>query len=106
MRYDANRHALDVAKKNRSLSDQQFRESVIQVVSQTNLAYWELTYAYNNLEVEVEAVNIALGQDESNRRQEQQGLLAPIDVVAAQTQLANFELDAASRPGCADAGRK
>jgi outer membrane protein TolC len=94
MRYDANRHALDVAKKNRSLTDQQFRESVIQVVSHTNQAYWELAYAYNNLEVEVEAVNIALGQDESNRRQEQQGLLAPIDIVAAQTQLANFELDA------------
>ena len=35
-------------------------------------------------------------QDESNRRQEQQGLLAPIDVVAAQTQLATFELNAYS----------
>ena len=35
-------------------------------------------------------------QDESNRRQQEQGLLAPIDVVAAQTQLANFELNAYS----------
>ena len=41
-------------------------------------------------------MDIARQQDESNRRQEQQGLLAPIDVVAAQTQLANFELNAYS----------
>ena len=39
-------------------------------------------------------VRIGIQQDESNRRQEEQGLLAPIDVVAAQTQLANFEVGA------------
>ncbi len=39
-------------------------------------------------------MRIGVQQDESNRRQEEQGLLAPIDVVAAQTQLANFEVGA------------
>ena len=62
------------------------------VVLQTEQAYWELAYAYNNLQVQLDAVRIGVQQDESNRRQEQQGLLAPIDVVAAQTQLANFEV--------------
>ena len=46
--------------------------------------------------MQLEAVDIARQQDESNRRQQAQGLLAPIDVVAAQTQLANFELNAYS----------
>jgi HAE1 family hydrophobic/amphiphilic exporter-1 len=94
LRYDSNRHSLDVAKKNRSLTDEQFRQRVMQVVAQTEQAYWELVYAYNDLQVQLEAIEIARQQDESNRRQEQQGLLAPIDVVAAQTQLANFELSA------------
>ncbi len=94
LRYDANRHAIDVAKKNLSMTDEQFRQRVMQVVEQAERGYWELVYAYNNLQVQLEAVGIAQQQDESNRRQEQQGLLAPIDVVAAQTQLANFEIGA------------
>lgn len=92
--YDSNRHQIDVAKKNRSLNDEQFRQRVMNVVAQAEQAYWELAYAYNNLQVQLEAVRIGVQQDESNRRQEQQGLLAPIDVVAAQTQLANFEVGA------------
>ena len=96
LHYDSNRHSIDVARKNRSLTAEQFRQRVMSVVQQTEQAYWELVYAYNNLQVQLEAVGIARQQDESNRRQEQQGLLAAIDVVAAQTQLANFELNAYS----------
>jgi outer membrane protein TolC len=92
--YDSNRHQIDVAKKNRSLTDEQFRQRVMSVVLQAEQAYWELSYAYNNLQVQLDAVRIGIQQDESNRRQEEQGLLAPIDVVAAQTQLANFEVGA------------
>src|SRR5450755_1865076 len=96
LRYDQNRHTIDVAKKNQSLSNEQFRQRVMLVVEQTEQAYWELFYAYNNLQVQLDSVDIARMQDESNRRQQEQGLLAPIDVVAAQTQLANFELNAYS----------
>ncbi len=92
--YDSNRHQIDVAKKNRSLTDEQFRARVMTIVQQAEQAYWELAYAYNNLQVQLDAVRIGVQQDESNRRQQQQGLLAPIDVVAAQTQLANFEVGA------------
>ena len=94
LRYDATRRTIDVAKKNQSLSNAQFRQRVMSVVQQTEQAYWELVYAYNNLAVQVQAVDIARQQDESNRRQEAQGVLAPIDVVAAQTQLANFKVQA------------
>jgi len=96
LRYDSSRHGVEVARKNRTLTDEQFRLRVLTILQQTEQAYWELLYAYNNLQVQLEAVDIARQQDESNRRQEQQGLLAPIDVVAAQTQLANFELEAYS----------
>jgi outer membrane protein TolC len=92
--YDGNRHQIDVAKKNRSLTDEQFRQRVMAIVLQTEQAYWELSYAYNNLQVQLDAVRVGIQQDESNRRQEEQGLLAPIDVVAAQTQLATFEVGA------------
>ena len=95
-RYDDNRHKLEVAKKNVSLTDEQFRQRVMQVVTQTEQAYWDLAFAYGNLTVQLDAVRIGREQDESNRRQQEQGLLAPIDVVAAQRQLATFEVNAYS----------
>jgi HAE1 family hydrophobic/amphiphilic exporter-1 len=54
-------------------------------------AYWELNYAWHSLEVQTEAVHLAERQYASNRRLEEQGILAPVDVVAAQTQVATFQ---------------
>jgi outer membrane protein TolC len=92
--YDQNRRGIDVAKKNQSLTDEQFRGRVMDVVTRAEQAYWDLAFAYGFLEVQVEAVQIAREQDSSNRRQEAQGLLASIDVVAAQRQMATFEQSA------------
>jgi HAE1 family hydrophobic/amphiphilic exporter-1 len=91
LRYDQNRYRLQVARKNRDLSDLQLRQRVIEVVTQAVQSYWELNYAWHNLEVQSEAVKLAERQYESNRRQAEQGLLAPIDAIAAQTQVANFQ---------------
>jgi hydrophobic/amphiphilic exporter-1 (mainly G- bacteria), HAE1 family len=90
LRYDANRHRLQVALQNRSLSTEQLRQRVIEIVTQAVQAYWELDYARRTLDVQIEAVRLAEQQFASNRRQAQQGLLARIDVVAAQTQMATF----------------
>ncbi len=90
LRYDDNRHRLQVAIQNRSLSSEQLRQKVIEIVTQAVQAYWELDYARRNLDVQIEAVRLAEQQFASNRRQAEQGLLARIDVVAAQTQMATF----------------
>jgi len=89
--YDDNRHRLQVAKGNVRLTDAQFRQRIIEIVTQAVESYWELDFAYRNLEVQIEAVRLAEQQDASNRRQVEQGLLAPIDVVATQTQVATFQ---------------
>jgi HAE1 family hydrophobic/amphiphilic exporter-1 len=80
-----------VARKNRQLSAEQFRQRVIEIVTQAVDAYWELDFAWHYLDVQTEAVRLAERQYASNRRQAEQGLLAPIDVVAAQTQVATFQ---------------
>ena len=89
--FDTNRHRLAVAKKNVALSDAQLRQTVINTVSQAVQDFYELDYAYTNLNVQIEAVHLAAQQDASNRRQVQQGLLAPADVIQTQTQLATFQ---------------
>ena len=89
--FDDNRHRLQVARRNTQLTGEQLRQRVIETVTQAIQAYWELEYAQRNFDVQVEAVRLAERQDQSNRRQVEQGLLAPVDVVQTQTQIATFQ---------------
>jgi HAE1 family hydrophobic/amphiphilic exporter-1 len=91
LRFDANRYRLQVARKNVLLSNEQLRQRVIETVTQAIEAYWELDFAYRNLAVQIEAVRLAEQQDSSNRRQVRQGILAPVDVIQTQTQIATFQ---------------
>jgi outer membrane protein TolC len=50
-----------------------------------------LAFALRNLQVQIDAVKQARVQVESNQRLVTQGVLAPIDIVAAQTQVTTFE---------------
>ena len=91
LRFDQNRYRIQVARSNIELTDQQLRQRVIEVVTQAIEAYWELDFAYRNLSVQIEAVRLAEQQDQSNRRQVDQGVLAPVDVIQTQTQVATFQ---------------
>ena len=91
LRFDSNRYRLQVARKNQELTNEQFRQRVIEVSTQAIQAYWELSFAYRNLTVQIEAVRLAEQQDASNRRQVDQGLLAPADVIQTQTQIATYQ---------------
>lgn len=91
LRFDENRYRLQVARKNVQLTGSQLRQRVIEVVTQAIQAYWELDFAYRNLDVQIEAVRLAERQDDSNRRQVQQGVLAPVDVIQTQTQISTFQ---------------
>ena len=91
LRFDENRYRIQVARKNLTLSGEQIRQRVIEAVTQAVQAYWELDFAWHNFEVQKEAVRLAERQYGSNRRLAEQGILAPIDVVAAQTQVATFQ---------------
>jgi outer membrane protein TolC len=90
-RFDNNRRQIEIAKRNLSLTDAQFRQRAIDVISQVEQAYWNLAFALRNLQVQIDAVKQARIQVESNNRQVEKGVLAPIDVVAAQTQVTTFE---------------
>ena len=88
---DNNRRQIEIAKKNLSLSDSQFRQRVIEIIAQVETAYWDLVYAKKNEQVQIDGVKLANAQVTSNERQVEQGVLAPSDVVAAKSQASNFE---------------
>lgn len=90
-KFDQARRTIEIAKRNISLTDTQFRQRSIETVASVQKAYWDLTYALRNLQVQRDAVRDAKSQLEHNRRLVNEGQLAPIDIVAAETQVANFE---------------
>ncbi|MCC7308728.1 MAG: TolC family protein [Acidobacteria bacterium] len=90
-KFDQPRRAIEIAKRNLSLTDTQFRQRTIEIIAGVQRAYWDLTYALRNLQVQRDAVRDANQQLDHNRRLVAEGQLAPIDIVAAETQVANFE---------------
>jgi HAE1 family hydrophobic/amphiphilic exporter-1 len=90
-RTDNPRRKIEIAKKNLTLTDVQFRQKATEIITTVEQAYWELVNALKNLQVQVEAVKQSRAQVETNKRQVAQGVLAPIDVVEAEAQVKNFE---------------
>lgn len=88
---DNARRTIEIAKRNIELTETQFRQRTIETVATVEKAYWDLTYALRNLQVQRDAVRDAKRQLEHNRRLVNEGQLAPIDIVAGETQVANFE---------------
>jgi len=91
LRFDLPRRQIEVAKKNLSLTDAQFRQRAIEVITNVQRSYWDLVFALRNLQIQRDSLNDSRTQLEHNRRMVAEGSLAPIDVVAAETQVANFE---------------
>jgi HAE1 family hydrophobic/amphiphilic exporter-1 len=89
--FDQNRRVIEIAKRNLSLTDVQFRQRSIEIIAAVQRSYWDLTYALRNLHVQRDGVRDAKDQLAHNRRLVDEGQLAPIDIVAAETQVANFE---------------
>ncbi len=90
-KFDQPRRNIEIAKRNLSLTDTQFRQRSIEIIANVQRAYWDLTYALRNLQVQRDGVRDAKDQLEHNRRLVEEGQLAPIDIIAAETQVANFE---------------
>ena len=88
---DQNRRQIMIAQKNVQLTDSQFRQEAITVVNQVEQAYWNLVFSLRNLQVQIDALKQARAQLESNQRQVEKGVLAPIDIVQAQAQITTFE---------------
>ncbi|MDQ1558669.1 MAG: outer membrane protein [Pyrinomonadaceae bacterium] len=89
--FDAPRRQIEIAKKNLSLTDAQFRQRAIETITGVQRAYWDLVFTLRNLQIQRDSARDARTQLEHNRRLVAEGQLAPIDIVAAEAQVANFE---------------
>ncbi len=81
------RRRIVVTNKNLDLSDLQFRQRVIDVVTRVQRAYWDLVYARRNVEIAEESLGLARTQLERARRLVEAGSQAAIDMVQVEAQL-------------------
>jgi HAE1 family hydrophobic/amphiphilic exporter-1 len=91
LRFDLPRRQIEVAKKNLSLTDAQFRQRAVEVITQVQRSYWDLVFTLRNLQIQRDSLADSRRQLEHNRRMVAEGSLAPIDVVSAENQVATFE---------------
>ena len=87
---DEPRRQIEIAKKNLTLTDAQFRTNVIETITQVRNSYWDLVYALRNLQIQQDALRAAEEQLSHTWRLVGRGYVAPIDVTQVEAQVSNF----------------
>jgi len=86
--FPANTRFIRIAKNNRELTDVAFRLQIIDSVDQIENIYWDLVYSYENARVQNESLAFAQKTLSDTKKQVEIGSLAPIEVVRAQSTVA------------------
>ncbi|HXG95054.1 MAG TPA: TolC family protein [Blastocatellia bacterium] len=84
---DDARRRIRIANRRLDLSDSQFRQRAIDIVSRVERAYWDLVFALKDVQIRREAVDLARTQLETNQRKVNEGTLAPIELVSVEVEL-------------------
>lgn len=83
-----------VAMNNRDISIYSLKQQVINLIYQTEEAYWNLVYSHQNLEVKQKSLQLAKDLLKQNEVQVQVGVSAPMDILTAQAEVAARESEA------------
>lgn len=88
---DSARQQLQVTRKNREISDVQFRETVVNTTRNVKNAFWDLAYARASLTVNQQSLDLARQSLRNTRSRVEIGTMAPIDIVEADAEVADRE---------------
>ncbi|OFW02342.1 MAG: hypothetical protein A3G20_04920, partial [Acidobacteria bacterium RIFCSPLOWO2_12_FULL_59_11] len=88
-----NERFLLVAQNNLRISEEVFRLQVVTTIVQVTNAYWDLAAFQESVRVTEQALAVAQKLYEDNKKQAEIGTLAPLDVVAAESEVAARQRD-------------
>jgi len=91
--FTVNRRFQIVARNDIEIARNWFLQQVNTTLAQAEDSYWDLVSAQEQVKAMQEALEAAQQLYEDNRKREQAGTLAPLDVVAAQAQVASAQRD-------------
>jgi outer membrane protein TolC len=90
---DVNRAQIEVARRNRDISQVQFERVVIATVQAVESAYWNLIFAIDDLKVKQHSLRLAQDLLDQTRTRVRIGTSAPIDIVQSEATVASREVD-------------
>ena len=91
--YRSNARFIRVAKNNLSAANEVFRQQVIETVSEVLNLYWDLIFFQENVEVAEQSLELARRTLRDNRIQVEIGILAPTEIVRAESEVAARKRD-------------
>ncbi len=86
--FDPNLRYIRIARNNKMITEVTFRNQIITTVSQIENIYWDLVNAYENVNVQQRALDLANKTLSDNQKQVAAGTLAPLTVVQSQSAVA------------------
>jgi len=85
---DAVRAQVDVAQRNQSIEEARLLENTVATSSSAEQAYWSLVAAIAQVDVQQQALDLALELERTNRARVDVGQSPPLDLVAARAEVA------------------
>src|SRR5262245_40970636 len=85
---DQVRQQVQLSSKLRELSDVQLQAVIVLTTRNVKTAYWDLSYAINNLTAQRRSLELAERSLRDNQRRVEVGTMAPIDIIQAQAEVA------------------
>jgi outer membrane protein TolC len=92
-RRSVNNRAIRVAKNQLRITDLGFKQQVIATVTSVVNLYWDLVSFREALRVKQQALELNTKLYEDNKRRAELGAIAPIDIIQAEAEMKNAQLD-------------
>jgi len=89
---DVNSRSIRIAQNNEKISEVQFERQMIDLVAQAQRSYWDLVFTSEDIKVKQRSTDLAQKTLSDNQIQVKIGTLAPIDLVQAESEVANRNL--------------
>ncbi|MCC7519276.1 MAG: TolC family protein [Verrucomicrobiae bacterium] len=88
---DSQMATLRIARMSKSISDADFAQRVMDVLTRVHDAYFNLVYAIENRTVQIQALELAAKLLEDNRKRVRIGVMAPLEITQAESGVAGRE---------------
>jgi outer membrane protein len=86
-----NDHLIRIAQNNHKISESQFEQQMMDLVTQAENTYWDYVFSLEDIKVKQHSVDLAKQTLDNNQKEVEIGTRAPLDVVQAETQVATME---------------
>jgi outer membrane protein TolC len=88
-----NRREIRIARNNKDISDHQLRTVLIETIYRVEEAYWNLVHSIEFLKAKQQSLELARDLLNKNKKEEEVGMIAPIEILSAQAEVATREAD-------------